>query len=140
MGTILPFSSVLGPLFTWGYLMSMFWKRCSALLASTALLNMVVLPAAMAQTQTVTLQPYPTADVITAGQNDPAQDPKLSEIEMIKLLQQKVKYVFVIFQENRSFDHYFGTMPGVNGLYADANGVARAPSKTPGFNQTYTNL
>jgi phospholipase C len=27
--------------------------------------------------------------------------------------------VFVIYQENRSFDHYFGTFPGANGIYTD---------------------
>jgi phospholipase C len=34
------------------------------------------------------------------------------------LIQQRVKYVFVIYQENRSFDHYFGTFPGANGVYS----------------------
>jgi phospholipase C len=28
----------------------------------------------------------------------------------------KIKHVVVIFQENRSFDHYFGTFPGADGL------------------------
>lgn len=45
----------------------------------------------------------------------------LSTQAKIALLRQKVKYVFVIFQENRSFDHYFGTYPGANGLF-DASG------------------
>jgi phospholipase C len=45
----------------------------------------------------------------------------LSVQAKVALLRQKVKYVFVIFQENRSFDHYFGTYPGANGLF-DANG------------------
>ena len=45
----------------------------------------------------------------------------LSTQQKIAVLRQKVKYVFVIFQENRSFDHYFGTYPGANGLF-DANG------------------
>ena len=39
----------------------------------------------------------------------------------LELLRLKVKYVFVLFQENRSFDHYFGTYPGANGLF-DAHG------------------
>ena len=34
------------------------------------------------------------------------------------LLRDRVKYVFVIYQENRSFDHYFGTYPGANGIYS----------------------
>ena len=45
----------------------------------------------------------------------------LSNSAKIQALRQKVKYVFVIFQENRSFDHYFGTYPGANGLF-DASG------------------
>ena len=28
----------------------------------------------------------------------------------------KIKHVVVIMQENRSFDHYFGTYPGAEGL------------------------
>ena len=46
----------------------------------------------------------------------------------IQLLRQKVKYVFVIFHENESFDHYFGTFPGANGLFeAPARLHARDP-------------
>ena len=37
-----------------------------------------------------------------------------------ELIRQRVRYVFVIYQENRSFDHYFGTFPGANGIYAQA--------------------
>ena len=44
-------------------------------------------------------------------------EPHMSHAEMIKLLRKKVKYVFVIYQENRSFDSYFGTFPGAEGLY-----------------------
>jgi len=35
---------------------------------------------------------------------------------------QKIKHVIVIMQENRSFDHYFGTFPGADGIPRDANG------------------
>ena len=28
----------------------------------------------------------------------------------------KIKHVIVIMQENRSFDHYFGTYPGADGF------------------------
>jgi len=28
----------------------------------------------------------------------------------------KIKHVIVIMQENRSFDHYFGTFPGADGI------------------------
>jgi phospholipase C len=39
------------------------------------------------------------------------------------LLRRDVRYVFVIYQENRSFDHYFGTFPGANGIYTPAAGA-----------------
>src|ERR1035441_2012786 len=48
----------------------------------------------------------------------------LTTAQKIALLHTKVKYVFVLFQENRSYDHYFGTYPGSNGLtstYPGAN-------------------
>jgi phospholipase C len=34
----------------------------------------------------------------------------------------KIQHVVVIMQENRSFDHYFGTYPGADGLPRDAGG------------------
>jgi phospholipase C len=33
-----------------------------------------------------------------------------------------IQHVFIIFQENRSFDHYFGTYPGVDGIPTLADG------------------
>ena len=45
-------------------------------------------------------------------------EPALSHEELQSLIQQKIKYVFVLYQENRSFDSYFGTFPGANGLYS----------------------
>jgi phospholipase C len=40
--------------------------------------------------------------------------------EIIKLLREKVKHVFVIFQENRAFDQMFGTFPGAHGLFSQS--------------------
>lgn len=84
----------------------------------------------------ITQQPNVTPDIapymVTA-----ASEPQLSKKEMVKLLRQKVKYVFIIFNENHSFDNEFGTFPGVNGLYSDGS-QPRAAKDTPGFNQTYT--
>jgi phospholipase C len=34
------------------------------------------------------------------------------------LIREHVRYVFVIYQENRSFDHYFGTRRAVARLHA----------------------
>jgi len=45
----------------------------------------------------------------------PSQGPSLES-----LIRERVRYVFVIYQENRSFDHYFGTFPGANGIYTNA--------------------
>jgi phospholipase C len=60
-------------------------------------------------------------------------EPVVSDEELVSLIQQKIKYVFVIYQENRSFDSYFGTFPGANGLYSQAASV------TPGFVQPIVN-
>jgi phospholipase C len=62
-----------------------------------------------------------------------APEPVLSPEELVSLIQQKIKYVFVLYQENRSFDSYFGTFPGANGLFS------QAASQTPGFVQTLVN-
>lgn len=102
-------------------------KSCSAMVASALLLQ----PAWAA---TVTAEPQTAASgfnaAVQAVFRDPAQDPALSQAQLISLLRHRVKYVFVLFQENRSFDHYFGTFPGANGLFADASAtpVLRSPA------------
>jgi len=60
----------------------------------------------------------------------------LSLRDKIELLRHKVKYVFVIFHENESFDHYFGTYPGANGLFSAPRGATPAKD-TPNFVQKY---
>jgi phospholipase C len=60
----------------------------------------------------------------------------LSTKEKVELLRHKVKYVFVIFAENRSFDSYFGTYPGANGLFGAPEGFT-AGKDTSGFTQKY---
>src|SRR5271157_1454713 len=85
-----------------------------------------------------TSQPDPTADVAPYFVSD--SDPRWSGAEWSKedvaALREKIKYVFVIFNENRSFDHEYGSFPGANGLYSDGL-KPRSPSDTPGFAQTY---
>ena len=44
--------------------------------------------------------------------------------------------MFVIFHENESFDHYFGTFPGANGLFSAPHGATPAKA-TPSFVQKY---
>ncbi|MEH1893324.1 MAG: alkaline phosphatase family protein [Nostoc sp.] len=91
---------------------------------------------ALLANSTVTTQPDVTPDV-TRYLNDPHKEPKLPPKLLTKLLHERIKYVFVIFNENHSFDNEYGTLPGVNGLYSDGQ-KPRDPKKTPGFTQTYT--
>lgn len=56
-------------------------------------------------------------------------EPHLSHAELAALLRRHIKYVFVLYQENRSFDSYFGTFPGADGLYSQPQAA------TPGFTQ-----
>jgi len=55
--------------------------------------------------------------------------PYLTHDQKLDLLRKKIKFVFVLFQENRSFDFYFGTYPGARGLFS------QPATKTPGFIQ-----
>jgi phospholipase C len=56
----------------------------------------------------------PSAPVPT--QVSPAPTDVSSGGDPLTLARSKIKHIVVIMQENRSFDHYFGTYPGVNGL------------------------
>ena len=73
-------------------------------------------------------QPNPDSE-IAAHVTDAKTDAACNVPEIVKLLREKVKYVFVIFQENRAFDQMFGTFPGAHGLFSQSE------SKTPGFTQ-----
>ena len=54
--------------------------------------------------------------------------PGLSRDHLIAALRAHVHHVFVIYQENRSFDSYFGTFPG-------ADNLATAEARAHGFRQ-----
>jgi phospholipase C len=43
----------------------------------------------------------------------------------------KIQHIVVIMQENRSFDHYFGTFPGAEGIPMDASGVPTVCNPDP---------
>jgi len=87
-----------------------------ALAVAVSLLRWSVIPAAFAETlsadtlsskqaiPSVTAQPDVEPD-IRPYFNNPATDPELSQSAMVKLLQAKIKYVFIIFNENHSFDN-----------------------------------
>jgi len=63
----------------------------------------------------------------------PDREPHVSQEALLESLQKNVKYVFVIYQENRSFDSYFGTFPGAEGLFS------HPAAQTPGFTQELVN-
>ena len=110
----------------------------NAILVSVAGLSAIgslLQPVCAAESQPlVTTQPDPSADVVPYFVSD--ADARWSSAdwskEDIEALRQKVKYVFVIFNENRSFDHEYGTFPGVNGIYSDGR-KPRSPADTPGI-------
>ena len=80
------------------------------------------------------LGPGPAAAAPAAAQTA-AQVAALAErAATIAALRKRVKYVFVLLQENRSFDSYFGTFPRVDGIYS------RGANATPGFTQRIENL
>jgi phospholipase C len=74
------------------------------------------------------------APSMAQGGDDPQE--RLTTAQKIELLRGKVKFVFVIYHENESFDHYFGTFPGANGLFAAPEGYMPA-KKTKSFVQQY---
>ncbi len=88
-------------------------------------------------TPDVTIAPKSSAAVI-AQVIDAASEPAISAEEKLQLIRRHIKYVFVLFQENRSFDFYFGSYPGADGLYAGPNGPY-APGQVAGFTQTIVN-
>ncbi len=100
-------------------------KRLKQALAATGMVALVV-------NSTVALAATPPAP----PQVQPQAQPTLTLQQKIALLQQHVKYVFVIFHENESFDHYFGTFPGANGLYSAPTGFTPA-NQLPNFVQQY---
>jgi phospholipase C len=69
----------------------------------------------------VTIAPRSSA-AVNAQVIDLATEPAITQAEKLRLIRSRIKYVFVLFQENRSFDFYFGSYPGADGLYARADG------------------
>ncbi len=103
------------------------FRRGTALIAAVAIFQA---PLAASAAPLVTPQPG-GPEMVRAMMV--AHEPVLSQAQEIALLRKHVKYVFVIFQENRSFDSYFGTFPGANGLYS------HPAAQTPGFSQPIEN-
>lgn len=104
------------------------FHRLCALLLSTAALGM---PASAGWAATIDTAPGPEVSPYVVAA---ANEPQLSHAQVVALLRRHIKYVFVLYQENRSFDSYFGTFPGANGLFSQPE------SQTPGFTQPLMNL
>jgi phospholipase C len=108
---------------------SRFFRRTTSLLATLALLSNA--PVSLAQEDRSQNEGRQHD-----GDNSDDRFEGLSHREKIELLRHKVKYVFVIFHENESFDHYFGTYPGANGLFSAPHDATPA-KETPSFVQKY---
>jgi phospholipase C len=103
------------------------WRRSSATIALIGMMQPVV--SAVAQTpENITIGPR-SSDVVQQYVLDVTQEPVLTHAQKLQLLQKNIKYVFVLYQENRAYDADFGTFPGGNGLFT------QSASKTPGFVQ-----
>ena len=122
--------------------------RRTTLLACSALLAPLVAIAQPSPVQPLPIQPAPLVigqplpdaqSPYAANYRDPAKSAAPDQAALIEALRKHVRYVFVLFQENRSFDHYFGSFPGANGLFSDG-AARRAPADTPGFDQPITEM
>src|SRR5579883_2620861 len=80
----------------------------------------------------VDYHPAPPGRAVAPYLVPPEREPRLSAAQLWRLIRRRIRYVFVIYQENRSFDSYFGTFPGADGLFS------QPADRTPGFNQTIT--
>lgn len=105
-------------------------KQFTACVAASAMLQA---PLAFSATPMVTPQPA-GPPVVAPYMVATSHEPHLSEPQELALLRKHVKYVFVLFQENRSFDSYFGSFPGANGLFS------QPPAQTLGFTQPIENV
>src|SRR4051794_29277934 len=102
--------------------------RSSTALAVAATLFQVPAVRAQAEQADAALSAMPdSSSFVRQFASVPRLAPTLTQVQKLALLRQKVKHVFVLFQENRSFDQYFGTFPGVNGLFANGALKANAP-------------
>ncbi len=111
------------------------WKKGLASLAMVAMMQpgfALAQNTASAATAAITIAPK-SSDAVQKFVVTPTAEATLTSAQKLALLQQNIKYVFVLFQENRSFDFYFGTYPGANGLYS------QPASETPGLTQPIVN-
>jgi phospholipase C len=115
-----------------------FWKSGSAAIALAAMLSNTAAIAA----EPILTEATSTGTAGAAVATNPGTETQIAAARKLFLLRNKIKYVFVLFQENRSFDHYFGTYPGANGLESTFPGaVTSVPAnQTASYNQAIENI
>jgi phospholipase C len=96
------------------------WKTTAAFVATMGFFQPTALLATGVSTDVVSVGPRSSA-AVTSKIVPASAEPTLTPAQKLALIRQKIKYVFVLFQENRSFDQHFGTFPGANGLFSSAN-------------------
>ena len=106
------------------------WKSTCATIAITSLVGQ---PALAQSAGGVTLG-APSSTIASQYAINPNSEPVLPHAIKQALLRQKIKYVFVIFQENRAFDFYFGTFPNADGLFNQPS------SQVLGYNSKIRNV
>jgi phospholipase C len=108
------------------------------LIAYLLAVGVLALPAEASAQAVSVVRPQPDpGPTISAYVVAPSAPPQMSRDTLIAALRQKIKYVFVIFNENHSFDNEFGTFPGADGIYSD--GIRpRTAADTLGYTQSYT--
>ncbi len=87
-------------------------------------------PAAAGETPTAPAVPTPALAPSEAARAAPSTSP-VADLH-------RIQHVVIIMQENRSFDHYFGTYPGAEGIPRDATGVPTVCVPDPRMNQCVT--
>ena len=105
-------------------------SKCSSSFFLAVQIGLIGLLLAACQTkQASNPGPNPNQQSIQKYQIPPSEEPQISPKQLTELVRKKIKYVFVLYQENRSFDSYFGTYPGAEGIFS------HKPEETPGFTQ-----
>lgn len=66
----------------------------------------------------------------SSSSSDAALPSPTAVLLQLALARQKIKHIIIIMQENRSFDHYFGTYPGADGIPM-SNGVPTVCANDP---------
>ncbi len=108
-------------------------KRLRSSCAMVAAFGLLQAQAGLAQATGAIESMPPSSNLVSSLATRLQSQVTLSPQAKLALLQQKVKYVFVLFQENISYDQHFGTFPGAHGLFSKGSGSIL------GFNQKIVN-